>query len=220
MSTWTKRFRIALKNSNMTQEELAQKMGISRSSIVHYFSGRRTPPIRQFQKLAAALKIDPAWLQFGTETAEIKNKKIIERYPLPILSLEQASEFVDITKIKRDEISEFLPHFYTDKSKWYGLRVQGDAMISASGHSKSFHEGEIIIIDPDKKAVHGDFVIVLLPRSKKITFRQYVIDSGVKYLKPLNPQYPLTQFEQSTHIVGVAVMSNVSLVSTVATKIK
>lgn len=70
---------------------------------------------------------------------------------------------------------------------------------------KSFYEGDTIIVDPEKTAEDGKYVIALLPKSKEATFKQYVIDGGIRYLKPLNPQYPITQIDDSTHICGVVV---------------
>lgn len=211
MNSWATRIKTRMKELGMTHEELANKLGITRGAITHYLAGRRVPPLKQFQKLASILKADPAWLQFGTKTelenpAKItKSSKEPTKLPIPILSWTQATELTDITKISHDEIKEWLPDFYTDKKHWYALRIKGDAMVAPVGSSKSFHEGDIIIVDPNKEAKHGDFVIALLPRSKEATFKQYVNDGGVDYLKPLNTQYPIARVDKGTHIWGVVV---------------
>jgi SOS-response transcriptional repressor LexA len=221
MTTWTTRIKLRMKELGMTQEVLAHKMGVTRGAVTHYLAGRRVPPLRQFQKLAAILKADPAWLQFGTPSERKQNsikmttkkeKPEPAQSRIPVLSWEQVSEFIGTTQIAGDEIKEYLPNFYTDYPQWYALRIKGDAMTAPLGNSKSFHEGGIIIVDPEKNAAHGSYVIALLPYSKEATFKQYVIDGGVRYLKPLNPQYPITQIDDSTHICGV-VVSYVSLFS-------
>src|SRR5579872_2586756 len=122
-ATWTTRIKARMEELGMTQEMLANKMGITRGAITHYIAGRRQPPLRQFQKLAAILKVDPAWLQYGTKVNEYeatrtgteKGKAIQSKSPLPILSWQQVAEFVDASKIGKIEIKDFLPHFYTDK---------------------------------------------------------------------------------------------------------
>jgi len=213
MTSWATRIKLRMKELDMTQETLAQKMGVTRGAVTHYLAGRRVPPLRQFQKLAAILKADPAWLQFGTTNEDISNKKLVMKKEkpevtkshIPVLSWEQVAEFIGATKIKEHEIKEFLPDFYTNKSHWYALRIKGDAMTASLGNSRSFHEGDIIIVDPEKNATHGNFVIAILPYSKEATFKQYVIDGGVCYLKPLNPQYPITRIDKGTHICGVVV---------------
>jgi SOS-response transcriptional repressor LexA len=68
---------------------------------------------------------------------------------------------------------------------------------------KNFYKGDIIIIDEEKKVKHGDFVIAILPRTQELTFKQYVIDGGVHYLKPLNRKYPLITIKDEKCIYGV-----------------
>jgi len=208
MQNWSTRLKDRMKALKMTQEVLASKMGVTRGAITHYLSERRTPSLQQFKKLSAVLKTDPVWLQYGlTNTQEAKSKKVKSetiQYPLPILSWNVVADFVDIRK-KSAEIKEWIPHFYIDQPHWYALRVTGDSMKAHSGNSKSFHEDDLIIVDPDKTAVHGNYVIAMLPRAKEATFKQYVVDGGVAYLKPLNPQYPMVQIDDATHVCGVVV---------------
>jgi SOS-response transcriptional repressor LexA len=212
MTTWVERTKLRMQELGITQEALANKMGITRGAITHYLAGRRVPPLNQFTKLAAILKVQPAWLQFGVSKEEplyrpaVKKEKMEkDSYPLPILTWKEIADTAGA--ISRNKIKEFLPHFSVDQPNWYGLRVIGDAMTTPLGQNKNFHEGDIIIIDPDKKAAHGSFVIALLPRAKEATFKQYVVDGGVPYLKPLNPQYPLIETNKNTHICGVVVAS-------------
>ncbi len=211
MHNWSNRLKERMKALHLTQEVLANKMGITRGAITHYLSGRRTPSLQQFKKLSAVLKADPAWLQFGLTTSKEpshtttkKEKPQIVRHPLPIIAWNVVADYIDIRK-RKHEVTEWVPHFYTDQPNWYALRVTGDAMQAPSGNSMSFHAGDVIIVDPDKAAAHGSYVIAMLPRAKEATFKQYVIDGGVKYLKPLNPQYPMTPINDATHICGVVV---------------
>ncbi len=76
-------------------------------------------------------------------------------------------------------------------------------MTSPLSNNKNFHEGEIIIISQEQSAKHGDHVIALLPHANEATFKQYVVDSGIAYLKPLNPQYPLFKIEKGTKLLGI-----------------
>lgn len=208
MNTWTVRLKEKMKSLNMTQEMLALKMGITRGAITHYLAGRRVPPLAQFKKMAMILKSDPAWLQYGTLSEKLVNRKeksAPKKYPLPLLSWSEAAEPVDISKMTLSEKIECVPHIFTDQPHWYALRVQGDSMTAPSGNSKSFQAGDIIIVDPDKTAAHGSYVIALLPKAKEVTFKQYVVDGGTRYLKPLNPQYPMIQVEEATHICALVV---------------
>lgn len=210
MSNWTTRIKSRMKELDMTQEILASKMDLTRGAITHYLSGRRVPPLKQFQRLAMILKVDPAWLQYGTTSAKESAKKTGKKdksgqmHKIPLLSWDQVTDFIK-GKITADEKLEYVPHFFTGNKNWFALKVRGDSMVSPTNHSKNFYEGEIIIIDPEKIAEHGDFVIAQLPNAKEVTFKQYVIDGGVSYLKPNNPQYPLSNIESKTKILGTVI---------------
>jgi SOS-response transcriptional repressor LexA len=213
MNAWSTRVRKRMKQLGMTQDTLAKKMGITRGAITHYLAGRRTPSLLQFKKMAAVLKTDPAWLQFGiSTTSELphtpnKTNATAINKSIPILTWEQITDFIDVDNLEFDEPKEFIPNHYTDQTRWFALRVKGDSMIAPLAQKNSFYENSIIIIDPDKTVSNGDFVIAQLPKTKEAIFKQYVVDGGKRYLKPLNPQYPLIEIDDKTHLFGVIIQS-------------
>ena len=83
----------------------------------------------------------------------------------------------------------------------FALRVYGDAMESPLGIS--FPDGGIIIADPDEVAVHGSFVVVSANTDHEAKLRQLMSDGNKKYLKPLNPQYPIVECTAHAMIYGV-----------------
>jgi SOS-response transcriptional repressor LexA len=217
MNTWAARIKSRMKELGMTQDMLAKQMAITRGAITHYLSGRREPPLRQFQKLATILQTDPAWLQFGVTTQSNHEKQSeIEKLSyhelmkanVPFLSWEQVATIAGcLTQSSQTSNTQYLPHIYTDQSQWYALLIDNDVMTAVTGYSPSFPKGSMIIIDPNKALSHGSYVIALLPYAKEVTFKQYVVDGGVQYLKPLNPQYPLVPMDKGTCICGVVIMS-------------
>jgi hypothetical protein len=60
-------------------------------------------------------------------------------------------------------------------------------MTSHLGNNISFREGDIII-DPERIPVHGSFIVAF------IAVRQRGHFQIIRYLKPLNPQYPLMEW--------------------------
>lgn len=213
MNTWPARVKSRMKELGITQELLANKMGITRGAIGHYLSGLRQPPLPKFQKLAAILKVDPAWLQFGTKPNTFisqdkpKKEKQLSLRNIPIISWKQASEHMNVSNIDNKEITHSIPHIYTDKSAYYALKLTNDSMTAPAISPKSFHEGDIIIVDPDKNPIHGSLVVAIIPSTQEATFKQYVVDAGIIYLKPLNPQYPTVKINNATHICGVVISS-------------
>tara|TARA_B110000879_G_C10921148_1_gene412161 strand:+ start:63 stop:479 length:417 start_codon:yes stop_codon:yes gene_type:complete len=95
------------------------------------------------------------------------------------------------------------PQTISDNS--FALKVQNDVMTSSNG--RSYPMGVLIFVDQDRKPKSGDRVIAIDRETSESVFREYVIDGGVKYLKPLNTAYPIQQCSQTTHIIGVVVGS-------------
>lgn len=83
----------------------------------------------------------------------------------------------------------------------YALKVSGDSMQNISG--MSFPDGCYIFVDPTKAPENKSFVVALMSDTEESTFKQLIIDGGQKYLKPLNPQYPIIHSTQDMIICGV-----------------
>jgi len=73
----------------------------------------------------------------------------------------------------------------------YALRVQGDSMTAPYG--RSYPDGSIIYVDPEQRGgvVSGDRVIAKINGDNQVTFKVFVEDAGRRFLKPLNPAYPV-----------------------------
>ena len=56
---------------------------------------------------------------------------------------------------------------------------------------RSYPAGMIIFVDPEREAASGDRVVAKVNGDNEATFKQLVIDGERKYLKPLNPAYPV-----------------------------
>lgn len=207
------RIKLRMKTLGMTQEELANQIGVTRSAINHYLAGRRVPPLLQFVKMAEVLKTEPGWLQFGTNKKNnIEHDEIIEShatkdmptlYKIPILAWNQLGEMKSIHKLNPKKVTAWVPHLFTDKLNCFALQIKGDSMTAPSGHMTSFKDGDIVQFTTDRKAEHGNYVIAILSNAKEATFKQYVEDGGMKFLKPLNPQYPIIPIDKDTQICGV-----------------
>lgn len=86
------------KHRKLTQKELADKSGVSCSSIINYENERRTnPPSSVMQKLASALGVSPMVLQ--AESITFKHNGIIAikagfDFTIPRLDIDDWEEFI------------------------------------------------------------------------------------------------------------------------------
>lgn len=79
----------------------------------------------------------------------------------------------------------------------YALQVTGDSM------APEFWDGCVIIIEPGSAARHASFVVV--DHDGDTLFRQLQIESGRRFLKPLNASYPVIELTGAYNIRGVVV---------------
>ncbi len=78
----------------------------------------------------------------------------------------------------------------------FALVTHGDSM------APEFCEGDIIVVDPDVPPHNGSFVIA--KNGAEATFKQLIVDGDRRYLKPLNPRYPIID-GVGFRVVGVVV---------------
>jgi SOS-response transcriptional repressor LexA len=82
------------------------------------------------------------------------------------------------------------------------LRVRGDSMVNPSGAEPTFPDGCIIGVEPRRRPKSREFAVFRFNDSDEATFKQYFIEGGLKYLKPLNPSYPTIPISPDVQLVG------------------
>lgn len=85
-----KRLQLALSNANMSQQELVEKTGISKSSISQYVNGVHSPSNINAAKIGKVLGVEPLWLMglnvemnknFSKEEG-LKDAEFLEKFSL------------------------------------------------------------------------------------------------------------------------------------------
>lgn len=93
------------------------------------------------------------------------------------------------------------PQYKVGLRAW-ALIVEGDSM--DDGTEKGIPEGWTIVVDPDRTPLPNSFVIAKDVTTQQATFKKLVTDGGRWYLKPLNPQYPMTEIDDpALRVIGV-----------------
>jgi len=107
-------------NNNLTQEELAKNLGITRASLSHYETSRREPDYETLTKIADYFQVSLDYLmgrtddpkpsvnesvQRFTESLELSDETILERFTLKIdgreLTPEEAKRFIAFVRMER-----------------------------------------------------------------------------------------------------------------------
>ncbi len=80
------------------------------------------------------------------------------------------------------------------------LRVRGDSMVNAG-----IHEGDLVIVKPQKTALHNEIVVALL--HDEATVKRFIQIKDRAYLKAENPKfkniYPRSEWTVQGKVVGV-----------------
>jgi SOS-response transcriptional repressor LexA len=124
-----------------------------------------------------------------------------------VISWIQAGEFCESNVLELHDVEEWLPCPAHASDKAFGLRVKGDSMTSPHSGDRSYPEGIVIYVDPEVEVTSGRRVIAKSATSDEATFKTYVEDDGLKFLKPINPQFPMKEMTADVHICGVVIGS-------------
>jgi SOS-response transcriptional repressor LexA len=126
---------------------------------------------------------------------------------VPLISWVQAGDWQNLVDNFHAGDAERWVATYANVSKHaFALRIVGDSMTNPGG-APSFPEGTVIIIDPERDAKPGKYVVVRQNSDTECTFKQLVRDAGKHYLKPLNPRYPLLEMLPDAVVCGVLVQA-------------
>lgn len=198
----------------LTQTELAERAGTTQQAIVQLESGKTKRP-RYLPELAKALNCDIQWLLDGTGAALDGNvinpvvHKPTARYP--VLSKVQAGawgEACEAYTIK--DIDMWLESDAHTQGDAFWLEVEGDSMTAPIG--LSIPAGTFVLFDTGREPINGSLVVAKLTDDNEATFKKLIIDGSQKYLKGLNPQWPMVPVNGNCKVLGVAIETKMKLV--------
>ncbi|KGA24932.1 repressor [Pectobacterium brasiliense] len=208
------------KELNVTQYTIADELGISQGAVGHYLNGRIALNVPVASGFSRILQIPIS--EFSPELA-----RDAASYASTVDSNvafhgihDPKGEYPVISWVSAGEWSEAIePYHRRAIDRWYGttvdcsdssfwLDVKGDSMTSPVG--LSIPEGMVILVDPEVEPINGKLVVAKLDGENEATFKKYVEDAGHKFLKPLNPQYPLITINGNCRIIGVVVDAKIA----------
>lgn len=182
----------------LTEQQLADRIGVSRGSIQMWERGETAPKRTNQQAVADALGVTVAelmGLQAAASVVRISGpaadrvEAMASMGAVPLISWVQAGCWADVADpFQPGDADEWLPCPVAHGPRCYAVKVRGDSMNNPGGRP-SYSDGDIIFVDPDKGANHGDRVIVRLDDHAEATFKQLLIEDGRKLLKALNPEW-------------------------------
>lgn len=196
-----------------------KRAGVQRTpqAVSKWLNGEAVAESDSIAALCSWLNIRREWLEYGvlpknplTKAREVAtygaNETISHSQQVPLISWLQASLRCKHADADAHEIAQWIYCPVPISQSGYALNVIGDSMTSASSE-RSYPAGCIIFVEPRIEARPGDRVIARVPRTDEVTFKTLVTDAGRQFLRPLNPQYPIIDITEETHICGKVIGS-------------
>ncbi|UYZ90748.1 helix-turn-helix domain-containing protein [Moraxella bovis] len=218
------RLKKARKAKNLSQSSVAESIeGLSQSAYSQLESGR-SKATNKMAELANLFGVSAYWLATGQgemtakptiDELRLKMDEIqgkvngVERANpvkmLPVINEVQAGYFTDIGD---DSYDEYRPAHHKGS---YWLKIKGDSM------TPEFRQGDLVLVDKERIATTGNYVVALIEGDAKATFKKYreCFDDGKPYyqLIALNDFYPIIDSRAKPfEVIGVVVEHNRGLV--------
>ena len=192
-------------------------------AISKWLNGEAMAEADSMVALCDWLKVRREWLEYGVLPKEqtaygIKHQLqvgensnvsgLMQRFgKVPLISWVQAGAWCEtICNFEPYDTEDWVSCPVPISSSGYALKVLGDSMTNP-GPGRSYPTGCIIFVDPEIQANTGDRVVARVPRTNEVTFKVLDSDAGRVYLRPINPQYPIIDITEETHICGKVVGS-------------
>jgi SOS-response transcriptional repressor LexA len=202
-----------------------KSLGVDKTTqaISKWLNGEAIAEADSMVALCSWLKVRREWLEYGVEPKEQTAVNNVRQLPVansnnvaainqqfgkvPLISWVQAGAWCEaIVNFEESEADSWLSCPVPISSQGFALKVLGDSMTNP-GPGRSYPTGCIIFVDPEAETRTGDRVIARVPRTNEATFKVLVEDAGRQFLKPINPQYPIIEITEETHICGKVVGS-------------
>ncbi|EMZ5056420.1 LexA family protein [Proteus mirabilis] len=201
----------AAKNAGYSEHgkatEIAEKLGLTPKAVSKWFNAESIPRQDAMNKLAELLRVEVVWLQHGktagfdSNVSEPRPYRPAPKYP--VISFVQAGNWTEACEpYTLSEIDEWYESEVAVHGSAFWLKVEGDSMTAPTG--VSIPEGSLVLVDTGREPINGSLVIAKLTDTNEATFKKLVLD-GAKYLKALNPAYPVITINGNCKIIGVVV---------------
>lgn len=170
------------KARHLTQSELAQAIGVAKSTISMYELGAREPDFETLEALADFFNVPLATLiqTKANRTAYETNPFSRKGVKIPVLGRVAAGIPIDAV----EEIIDYeeIPLSMAATGTFFGLLVKGDSMIP------DIKDGDIVIVRQQPNVENGETAVVLVNGDEATVKRVKRTDNGMM-LMPNNPAY-------------------------------
>lgn len=160
----------------LSQAKLAEKLGISASTVAMWESGKREP--RDYETLEIIADF------FNVNMEVLINGKLS---PTRIPVLGKVIAGIPIEAIQEIIDYEEIPQAMSRQGEFFGLQIKGDSM------EPKFSEGDVVIVRKQDDVDNGNIAIVLVNGDEATIKKIKKFDGGINLI-PTNPNYEVITY--------------------------
>lgn len=209
METLGTRLKALRKTKKVTQQQLADAIGVSKTSVIYWEKDDNLPKHESLMALSKVLSVTPDFLLSGKSSGNSETN-ISAPFPIsgrliPVISWVQAGAWTTVEAVPAGtQFEEWLPPNPKCGKHGYGLEVSGESMLP------DFRPGDKIYVNPDfqiNDLKTGDLVIVACDGETEATFKKLIVESNCMYLEPLNPKWleKIMELREGCKLIGKVV---------------
>lgn len=213
---WNDVAKVRMKDLGITQERLSEHLGITPGAISHWLNARRSPELEDIAKILHFLeieefKVDKNGFVSSETDVDFKRGSLKKVHCYPLVSKEIIlNKFSDIAaKSQMINANEWIESGALILGAGFWYQIDGDSMLSPTGFG--IPGGSLVLFDTGRTPSHDDLILTLNSDGKDLSFKRLQNDGGKHLLLALNPRWPLSQLEDPSNILGVAIESKLKL---------
>ena len=177
MSNFSDMLTYLRKRNKMSQKELSEKIGVSRSTIGMYETGEREPDFETLEALADTFNVNMDTL-LGKPSLPPSSIPFTSSHKAPILGTIPAG----YPELAFEDIEGYADIPYSDEENYFFLRVKGDSM------EPKIRTGDLVLIRRQPCAEDGQIVAARV-NGDEATLKRFKQQGDTVLLLPENPTY-------------------------------
>jgi SOS-response transcriptional repressor LexA len=193
--------RNARKAKKLSLEELAHQVDSDSGNLSRLERGLQSTTPEKLKQIMSILgiKLSPQDAGMSNVQMALQPSRASKEYPL--ISWVIAGEWAEsCDNFHPGDADEWISSTENAGEHGFWLTVRGDSMTCAG--NPSFPEGSRILVMPEADLISGKYYVVKMLDSGESTFKQYIEDAGLKYLRPLNTAYRTIQINGECKFIG------------------
>lgn len=184
-NNFSKNLKIIRETKRISQQEIADKIGVDRSTIGYWENGKADPTMLNVIKLAETLNVDMVTLIGGNlnfDNADFLEPKVVETIQIPVLGIIKAGTPIEA----QENILEYIDipkEWIKGGKRFYGLKISGDSMFP------KYQPNDIVIFEQneDTQKANGKDCAVMV-NGYDATFKKFTLNDNGVILTPLNQE--------------------------------